>query len=68
MEQSIELRVRRVGRDKYDLVLLTSEDVSVDHGVTLAYAVNWVKAKMGSRLLKLGVGNSVNFKSTVKFW
>lgn len=67
MEQSIEIRVRRVTRDSYDVVALRDGEVSVMHGVTLAYAKYWVEAQFGSKVYGLKVGDSVNFKSKMKF-
>ena len=67
MEQSVELRVRRVTRDKYDIVLLRDTEVAVEHGVTFEYALHWLRAQFGSRLFDLRVGDSINFQSKVKF-
>lgn len=67
MEQSVELRVRRVTRDKYDIVLLRDTEVMVHHGVTFEYALHWLRAQFGSRLFDLRVGDSINFQSQVKF-
>lgn len=63
----MEIRVRRVTRDSYDLVLLRDGDVNVAHGVTLTYAKHWVEAQFGSKVYDLEVGGSVNFQSKVKF-
>lgn len=67
MEQSIEIRVRRVTRDKYDVVMLRDGEVAVEHGVTFVYVLDWVRVLFGSRISSLKVGGSVNFKSEVKF-
>lgn len=67
MEQSIEIRVRRVTRDRYDLVMLHDGCVNVTHGVGLGVAKHWVEAQFGSKVCDLKVGGSVNFKSEVKF-
>ena len=67
MEQSIELRVRRVTRDKYDIILLRQTEVMVHHGVTFEYALHWLRAQFGSRLFGLKVGDSINFQSQVEF-
>lgn len=63
----MELRIRRVTRDKYDIVLLRDDSVSVEHGVTFHYALNWLQCQFGSRVFDLRVGGSINFKSQVKF-
>lgn len=67
MEQTMEIRVRRVTRNGYDVVALRDGEVSVMHGATLAYAKHWVEAQFGSKVYDLKVGGSVNFKSEVKF-
>lgn len=66
MEQSVELRVRRVTRDKYDIVLLRDDSVSVEHGVTFEYVLDWLRVQFGSRLFELRVGDSINFRSQEK--
>lgn len=66
MEQSVELRIRRVTRDRYDIVLLRDTEVSVEHGVTFEYALHWLRAQFGSRLFDLRVGDSINFRSQVR--
>lgn len=67
MEQSVEIRIRRVTRDKYDVVLLRDTEVAVEHGVTFEYVLDGLKVRLGSRLFKLRVGDSINFRSKVKF-
>lgn len=66
MEQSVELRIRRVTRDKYDIVLLLNDSVSVEHGVSFEYALDWLRCRFGSRLFELKVGDGINFQSKVK--
>ena len=66
MEQTVELRIRRVTRDKYDIVLLRDDTVSVEHGVTFVYALDWLRCQFGSRLFKLRVGDGINFRSQVR--
>lgn len=67
MEQSVELRIRRVTRDKYDIVLLRDGSVTVEHGVTFHYALNWLQCQFSLRIFNLKVGGSVNLQSQVKF-
>ena len=66
MEQSMEIRIRRVTRDRYDIVLLRDTEVTVEHGVTFEYALHWLRAQFGSRLFDLTIGSSVNFQSKIK--
>ena len=66
MEQTVELRIRRVTRDKYDIVLLRDDSVSVEHGVTFDYALHWLRCQFGSRLFELRVGDGINFRSQVR--
>lgn len=66
MEQSVELRVRRVTRDKYDIVLLRNDSVSVEHGVSFEYALDWLRVQFGSHMFGLKVGGGINFRSQVK--
>lgn len=66
MEQSVELRIRRVTRDKYDIVMLRDDEVKVEHSVSFEYALHWLRAQFGSRLFGLTVGSSVNFQSKIK--
>lgn len=66
MEQSIELRIRRVTRNKYDIVLLREDSVIMERDVSLEYALDWLRAHLGSQLFNLGVGASINFESKVK--
>lgn len=68
MEQSIEFRIRRVARDKYDIVMLRGDEVSVKHGVSSTYVCNWAKIMFSSRIGQLGLGSCLNFQSRVKSW
>lgn len=63
----MEIRVRRVTSGKYDMVFLCDGEVTVAHGVTLMYVLDWVRVIFSSRISGLKVGGSVNFKSEVKF-
>lgn len=66
MEQSVELKNRRVTRDKYDIVLLLNDSVSVEHGVGFEYVLDWLRCRFGSRLFQLRVGDGINFRSQVR--
>lgn len=66
MEQSVEIRIRRVTRDRYDIVLLRDTEVAVEHGVTFEYVLDGLRVRLGSRLFKLRVGGSIYFRSKVK--
>lgn len=67
MEQSIEIRVRRVSLHKYDLVIMRNDDVRVMHDVTMVVVQDFLRAFNGSMLNSLCLGGSVNVKSSVKF-
>ena len=66
MEQSVELRIRRVTRDKYDIVLLRDNEVVTQRDVSLERALYWLKTQISCRLFELRVGDGINFKSQVK--
>lgn len=67
MEQSVEIRVRRVTGTLYDLVILRDGDVEVRHVVPCSYVQDCVRDMVVSRISLLKVGGSVNFKSNIKF-
>lgn len=67
MEQSIEIRVRRVSLHKYDLVIMRGDDVRVMHDITMVDVQDFLRAFNGSMLNSLCLGGSVNVKSSVKF-
>lgn len=67
MEQSVELRIRRVTYDRYDIVLLRDGEVMVKHGVTFVHALDWLRVWLSSLILELKAGDSINFKSQMKF-
>lgn len=67
MEQSIEVRVRRVSLHKYDLVIMRNDDVRVMHDITMVGVQDFLRAFNGSMLNSLCLGGSVNVKSSVKF-
>lgn len=63
----MEIRIRRVTRDKYDIVLLRDDSVSVSHEVTLEYAMHWLKCQLGYRMFELKVGGRISVQSIVEF-
>lgn len=67
MEQSIEVRVRRVTKTLYDLVILRDGDVEVRHSVSYSWVQDYVRMHCSSLLNKLPVAGSINFQSKVKF-
>ena len=67
MEQSIEIRVRRVSLHKYDLVIMRNDDVRVMHDITMIGVQDFLRAFNGSMLNSLCLGGSVNVKSSVTF-
>lgn len=67
MEQSVEIRVRRVSLHKYDLVIMRNDDVRVMHDITMIGVQDFLRAFNGSMLNSLCLGGSVNVKSSVKF-
>lgn len=67
MEQSVEIRVRRVSLHKYDLVIMRNDDVRVMHDITMIGVQDFLRAFNGSMLNSLCLGGSVNVKSSVTF-
>lgn len=67
MEQSVEIRVRRVTRDKYDFVLLRDDEVVVRHGLSQIAVVDLLRLYCVKVVNELSVGGGINFKSKVKF-
>jgi hypothetical protein len=67
MEQTLEIRIRRVTRDKYDLVLLRDGEVSVSHGLSQFAVVDLLRLHITKVVDEISVGGSINFRSTMKF-
>lgn len=68
MEQSVEIRVRRITLNKYDLVIMRDDDVRVMHDITMVGVQDFLRAFNGSMLNSLCLGGSVNVKLNIKFW
>lgn len=67
MEQSIEIRVRRVTKTRYDLVILRDGDVEVRHSVSYLWVQDYVRMHCSSLLNEMPVAGSINFQSKVVF-
>lgn len=67
MEQSIEIRVRRVTKTLYDLVILRDGDIEVRHNVSYSWVQDYVRMHCSSLLNKMLVASSVNLQSKMKF-
>lgn len=67
MEQSMEIRVRRVTKNLYDLVILREEEVTVRHSVSYSWVQDYVRMHCSSLLGNMPVAGSINFQSKVKF-
>lgn len=67
MEQSMEFRIRRVARDKYDLVLLRDDEAVVRRGLAQYVVLDLIRLHFIKMMNEISVGGSINFQSKVKF-
>lgn len=63
----MEFRVRRVARDKYDLVLLRDGEVVTRHGLAQYVVMDLMRLYFIKVMNEISVGGSINFQSKVKF-
>lgn len=67
MEQSVEFRIRRVTRYKYDLVLLRDGEIVIGHDLAQYEVMNLLRSHFLKMMDEISIGGSVNFQSTMKF-
>lgn len=58
----MEFKVRRVAKDKYDLVLMQHDDVRVMHDLSTIGVQDFLRTFFGSQLASMPVGTSINNK------
>lgn len=56
----MEFKVRRVAKDKYDLVLMQTDDVRVVHDLDIVGVQDFLGMFFGSQLASMPVGTSIN--------
>lgn len=67
MEQTVEIKIRRVTKNLYDLVILCEGDVTVRRSVSYSWVQDYIRMHSSSLLSNMSVAGSINFRSQVKF-
>lgn len=62
----MEIRIRRVTKTLYDLVIIRDSDVEVRHSVSYSWVQDYVRMHCSSLLGGMPVAGSINFRSQVK--